>query len=433
MRKKLLSVERVILAALIILLPTQTGKHFWPAFAYINGIRVDYLSPTLYCTDLLILALVLIWVMRKGHGDGKKLMTERVAIGIGLSLLFIGLNTASSTRPFLTLYAWAKLGIAASLFWYVKSEAVSILKSVHSFLPIALTLSSLLAIAQTVKQSSLGGPWYLLGERWFSLATPGIATTQIWGRLFLRPYATFPHPNALAGFILASLLFMLGDSRRQKTISTGTMVTLGLSTLAIALSFSQSAWIVTLLAAGVLLVRKFGKKAVPLLIIAALVFFWTMKEFPLEKDSILLRQIGSRAAITMIESHTALGVGLGNFIPSLDFLEPRKSVIPSPFLFYQPVHNVFLLLGAEIGLLGLVGFVWLFGKGLSEASRKGMIGTASSLGVILLLGFVDHYWITLQQTRLLFIIILATAFRTTPKQSLHHQPNDRALLKSHTR
>lgn len=56
------------------------------------------------------------------------------------------------------------------------------------------------------------GLW-LLGERNFSINTTGIATFNWYGQVFLRPYATFPHPNIFAAYMLLSgmiLVFISG-------------------------------------------------------------------------------------------------------------------------------------------------------------------------------------------------------------------------------
>ncbi|MEK7497805.1 MAG: hypothetical protein AAB656_02715, partial [Patescibacteria group bacterium] len=44
---------------LVILLPTQIALHIWPDWALVQGIRVDYLAPAIYLTDIIIVALVL--------------------------------------------------------------------------------------------------------------------------------------------------------------------------------------------------------------------------------------------------------------------------------------------------------------------------------------------------------------------------------------
>ena len=54
--------ERVICFLLICSIPIQLGKHFWPASAFVSGIRVDYLSPTLFFTDILLFVLLGIFV-----------------------------------------------------------------------------------------------------------------------------------------------------------------------------------------------------------------------------------------------------------------------------------------------------------------------------------------------------------------------------------
>src|SRR5687767_12118252 len=48
-----------IFFSFLLFLPTQLGIHFWPDFSSIFGIRVDYLSPTIYLTDLLVFFLIL--------------------------------------------------------------------------------------------------------------------------------------------------------------------------------------------------------------------------------------------------------------------------------------------------------------------------------------------------------------------------------------
>ena len=70
------------------------------------------------------------------------------------------------------------------------------------YLPLTLAVfgEAILAISQFIKGGTLG--LWILGERTFTISTPGIAKFDFYGREFLRPYATFPHPNVLAGFIL---------------------------------------------------------------------------------------------------------------------------------------------------------------------------------------------------------------------------------------
>src|SRR5258708_7366824 len=57
-------IESLLLCLFFLLLPTQLGKHFWPDFSIVSGIRIDYLSPTVYITDVFLILLCGCFVFR---------------------------------------------------------------------------------------------------------------------------------------------------------------------------------------------------------------------------------------------------------------------------------------------------------------------------------------------------------------------------------
>jgi hypothetical protein len=62
MWKKAISYARFICISLFaFLLPTQLGKHFFLDFSFINGIRIDYLAPTIHVTDILALLIIALY------------------------------------------------------------------------------------------------------------------------------------------------------------------------------------------------------------------------------------------------------------------------------------------------------------------------------------------------------------------------------------
>ena len=120
--------------------------------------------------------------------------------------------------------------------------------------------SSFLAWGQVFKGGSLGGIFWWLGERSFNLATPGITLAQVGDHLLLRPYATFSHPNSLAGFLLVSLLLLWGarESFKNKGFFKLALLFLGLTLF---LTFSFAAYLGAGLALIIFLWQKWRQKS----------------------------------------------------------------------------------------------------------------------------------------------------------------------------
>jgi len=55
-----LFLNRFFFFVFLFLLPTQLGKHWFFSFSYLSGVRSDYLAPTLYLTDVVIIFLAVI-------------------------------------------------------------------------------------------------------------------------------------------------------------------------------------------------------------------------------------------------------------------------------------------------------------------------------------------------------------------------------------
>ena len=90
------------------------------------------------------------------------------------------------------------------------------------------------------------------------------------------------------------------------------------------------------------------------------------------------------------------GVGLGNFT---SIMQQYLSVKLQPWLI-QPVHNIFLLMFNEIGLLGGLGFIGLFGfffSRLIERKSRFSYIMMSIWAVIVVIGLFDHYFVSLYQ------------------------------------
>lgn len=362
---------------LLVFLPTQLGFHFWPEWAMVLGRRVDYLSPTVFFTDILVILLLITWFF----GHHKKFSVKPLF----LFFSFIAINIFFASRGPVAMYTWIKVLEFVCLGWYIIQT-----KPKFSFIVSALSFgvfySSFLAITQFFLQHSIGGPFWFLGERTFSVDTPGIARIN-WGRELLRPYATFPHPNVLGGYIAAILPLLLWQ--KPQIFYKATMF---LGCVALFLTFSRSAWVVAVV--GISLVNR--KFFLPLLILLVFLIF----QFNVNEESVVVRQQLNAAAISIWQQSPLFGVGLGNFL-----VELPRALVSREVYFLQPVHNIYLLLLAETGIVGLGIFLWLIWFVIHK--KKIFSIWHLPFGILLVLGLVDHYPITLQQGQLLLTILAA--------------------------
>jgi O-antigen ligase len=108
----------------------------------------------------------------------------------------------------------------------------------------------------------------------------------------------------------------------------------------------------------------------------------------------------------MFSSAPLTGVGLGLFTDRLLEVGPPSG----PTLFLEPVHNIFLLVGAECGILSFAFLLALFVKGFWISLKRGMLLFAVSLGQLFLLGSFDHYLYTLPQGLFLLSLTVGLIF-----------------------
>jgi len=137
-------VERCIFYLLILFFPTQLGKHFWPDFSIVSGIRIDYLSATLYITDVLLILLFGVFVTRffRTFKKTKRLSPKFSVLFKKKEFYFISIfviaflfsNIYFSARPLLSLYGLAKLAEFVFLSLYI-AKSITSLTSFAYFLP----------------------------------------------------------------------------------------------------------------------------------------------------------------------------------------------------------------------------------------------------------------------------------------------------------
>lgn len=390
----LVSLESFLAAAIIVLLPTQLGKHFWPFFSFIYSLKIDYLAVTVYFWDLLVYGLWFIVLYRKIALNGKALTVLLIFLISVVTSMFFSDNWQVGISRLVNL-------IPAGLFGlYISSKEISFIKKLLiKYLPYTLLGSAILALLQFISGSSIG--LWILGERDFDLSTPSIATFNWYGQIFLRPYATFSHPNVLSAYMLLASLILLFLTGFRKGYSVFVQ---SLSVITILISFSRSSIAVL----GVLGFFVLRKKIIYLILVAILVlpFLYIRFESALNFDqiSITRREELAETAWTITKKSPIVGIGLNNYIPTA----ATSVFLSGTNRFLQPVHNIFLLTLSETGLIGIVGFGFFLLSPLFFYSDKCLLSKSQIVAFLLVvsfLGMLDHYFLTLPQgQRLLFLL-----------------------------
>ncbi|MGH7245679.1 MAG: O-antigen ligase family protein, partial [Candidatus Levyibacteriota bacterium] len=316
----------IIFSLLLLLLSTQLGKHFWPPFSFVAGQRIDYLSPTLYLTDILIGILFIVAILKK------QISLSPLLVPI---FLFLVIGLFFSQNPLAGFYGLVKIVECIFLAMYVKdffTKNGNFLLVVFLFSVSAL-LQSILAILQFFLGGSLGGVFYFFGERAFSSVTPGIANASINGILVLRPYGTFSHPNVLASYLLLSitLLFwtVLFLQIENKTRYFFYLVLL-FGTVALCLTLSRVAIVLWIVFFFFLLSFRFAKNTMVIVRVASAsifsmillsliipLFHYRFFGFSMTDESIVVREKLMQYAFQETVSHPFFGVGWNNFLPTL--------------------------------------------------------------------------------------------------------------------
>jgi len=400
---------------LIFLFPTQLALHFWPNFAFVFGIRVDYLSPTIYLTDLLFISLFVPWIIKKrikATSDIKKYKY--------LLILFFGIivfNLFFSSVFYVSLIKWLKIIEFVALGYYVKNrEDIFSIRNVSITLFYSLIFFSFIGVLQFFRGITLGNILYLLGERSFTIFTPGIALVNLFGDNYLRAYSTFSHPNSFAGFLGASLIFLYFNYLKNINIYKffGLLVILS----AFVLTFSLSAFVGLSFCLVLYFAFKkhlFNIKGFNLFIILFLLlsFYFSVFSGSILGSGITLSQSFSERvelaniAGKMFSESWITGVGLNNFIIN----EISYTEISSNVWLLQPVHNIYLLLVTEMGIAGIL-ILYYFISFYFVRNTK----TKNSWGILIIFfvlttGLFDHYWFTIQQNMLLLSLFLGISSR----------------------
>ena len=306
---------------------------------------------------------------------------------VGITLLaMLSLEPVFNRRTVLT-------ALQLGLLWWMYLFALNERPDLTLPLSLAIMIQSGVAIGQFALQRDVG--LHLLAEATLDPQQSGTCVLLTRDQRWLRAYGLTGHPNLL-GALLSVLLLLILDkiaeaSGWQKTwfALVGSMGLIGLLT-----TFSRNAWLAFILGVACWLARrtvmsarslkarapslpglvtrfwrKYAQLIVPAIAAAAYLFLFRdlvgsrffHLETPIEARSIDDRQTDAALALKLIKQHPWSGVGINNYLPAVRALESDSRI----------VHNVPLLVAAELGLPGVALWTGLSLVGLTQIASRG--------------------------------------------------------------
>jgi hypothetical protein len=431
--------QTILLYALILTLPFNIRYIFnFSEIALIDGFK-EHLTISLYFFDFIFILLLFVSVWDNYKNIFSKAFFNHTfkqpLIYFGLFILFLPLFNHA---PSIAWYKTIRLLEMLIFFTIVRNtlRQYTVLTYFKLLLFVGGVIQSAIALLQFITQQSLGLSW--LGESIIGPNILGVAKFSFEGEKLIRAYGTFPHPNVLGIFLLFSLSAglslmltkkeLLSNFRwRYRSIFFGELFLIYVGLL---LTYSRSIILLTAIISFIFAYSQRGyinklyqnlcqQLHIPFFLrtsLAIIVIFTTLfASYNLlaprlclhcpGDESISLRKTYQRTADLMILQNIFTGVGLGNFIQTSKKFSPA---LPSWNL--QPVHNLYLLIASELGLIGLLLFlVTTFFYSAHNLRLRFLKKYPLDLFFILVLlaGFFDHYFWTLQQGQLIFWIALA--------------------------
>lgn len=405
-----MSKSQLCLIAVLTTLPIQLSKFFFPDYAYVIGIPIDYRAIAVYLIDIATIAYLFVFIFE----NAKKLksilnLQKNYIIALTAFNIYLLINAvlfSQSTQASLIFFAKIALFSVFSIFAAHNLSDRKFFKIVVFTLTFSALWQIIIAFLQITFQKTTG--FWFLGERSFSSTTTAIAHTNLFGIQYLRPYGTFPHPNVMGAFFtivaIIALFYLQQNSFSAKpNILKNIKINQALfiiPTLGVLISFSRGS-LLAITVATLIYFRSLKYFLIAAVFITISAFFAIRFAPDAQIPSVAERLTLIQASFNIATINPLFGIGSNNFILALSRLD-LTSLSDTRLL--QPVHNVFLLVLTENGLVGML----LFAGVLITVSRNINNNLKLSLFLALLIfASVDHFLWTLEQGQLLFFLTLA--------------------------
>lgn len=410
-----------------ILVPGEINKGYW-----------EYGTQSLYLTEILLF-IVLIALVAKGaiyiRQTRPKFNSNKLYSPLGALILLVawsGLSILWSIDKSVALEHWAVLIQAIVLLIVISSGAISFKKLSWAII-LSATVQAILAFIEFRLQMVPGSTFFgMASQNAGILGTSVIETAN--GR-WLRAYGSFPHPNILGAWLVLGIVVLIEKYKIQSTKYKELLyIPFAIILIGLLVTFSRSAWLATIsyLVIQTSYLFLIGQKKLFLKLFVVGILFATtfIALYPdpfierlrsnsrLEVMSNTERVAGFSQSWEIIKKYPMLGVGIGSY--GLAVHQDLDNSQPS--YFYQPVHNVGLLIFSELGVVGVLLialFICLSLRLPAEVEGGSVFTTVAIPSItvlvpIIVLVIFDHYFWSLYSGMMIsaiYIGILIVLFK----------------------
>lgn len=412
----------------ILVLPFQIRTLIFNGSYLVTGNFNEYASFFIYAGDILILLSAVFFGLAVYKKEVEHVLTGDPIITLLILLYVLSLIFsifAAEEHVLVILLSFRYLEFL--LLYFLLVNGVTSRSDVMNCFIYALLIQAFIAIEQYLFQSSVGLGF--LGEPNISSEIPGVAKMDIGGAKVIRAYGTFLHSNFLAGFLVIALFWIYHNFRKNMWLF---LIAASVLLMALVFTFSRSAFIA--FGGAFLVYFSISNKKLPLkqIMLWLSVFLLIVVVFNLEEPVLSRLFVGledtsgvERMQYLQIGRNILLdhpmGVGLGHFTLIMqDYITAKLA----PWSM-QPVHNVYLLIATEAGLISAVIFLMLLGYLFyallvsfmreSKENKNFALIQLSVLTIFLIVFLFDHYFYSFYQGQAIFFIYLALSSSLTSR------------------
>jgi O-antigen ligase len=451
--------EKILIILFLAAFSFNIRKVFLTPYSFLDGTFNEYLTPSLGWADFLMLAVIIIYTIKWLYSqfvwdlsDNSLLdhvirfissviqclnNVSRETLLLTVFIFWMGISISWSQNKAFALYRFSTF-LEILVFSYISIKSLKNSNWIDvAFLALIINglFQSILGSAQFFLNRSVGIHW--MGESILASNIEGVAKIIIRGEKHIRAYGTFPHPNILAGFLIITIFFILSlllkrlvFAKNNMEVSRGTffyhiptqflVITFAILLMGLLLTFSRSAIIGLLLGLILgllwfrkLLFKKIFRREIIVLIFILIISVTFFAQSHINATSIFStqsleeRNLYQRVSYETISHHPLTGIGIGQFV----FGEFKKYPDMEGWQ-YQPVHNIYLLVFSELGIVGVI-FLLLF---FSVTMRPKINRKSISYGELTYLSFYciifsflfislfDHYFWDIKLGMIVFFI-----------------------------